>query len=308
MHVLVTGGCGFIGANLVPHLEARGHRIRVLDSEVMGKRAHLGQFTGEFIAGDIRDPQAVDAAVTGVDAVIHLAADTRVIESIADPAYNFDVNVNGSLRLLEAMRARGIRRLVNASTGGAIIGNARPPVHEGMVPSPLAPYGASKLAVEGMCSAWAGSYGFAACSLRFANVYGPRSYHKGSAVAAFFKQILAGEPLTIFGDGEQTRDFVFVDDLCRGIVSALERGGSGVFQLGSGRPLSVNALIAAMREVVAPCPVPIVHRPARAGEVERTWCQIALARTELGFDPATPLAEGLRRTWHWFGTQAALAG
>ena len=304
MNVLVTGGCGFIGANLVPMLEAAGHGVRVLDNQTMGRRDHLDGFGGEFIAGDIRDPAALDLALDGIDAVIHLAADTRVIESIADPALNFDVNVIGSFRLIEAMRARGIRRLINASTGGAIIGTAVPPVHEAMVPNPIAPYGATKLAVEGLCSAWAGSYGFAALSLRFANVYGPRSYHKGSVVAAFFRLIAQGRPLVVHGDGEQVRDFVYVGDLCDGIMRGLGTDRSGVLQLGSGVPVSVNALIDAMRAIVAPRPVVVAYHPARTGEIERTWCDITRARADLGFDPATPLAQGLAQTWDWFCARA----
>lgn len=305
MRVLVTGGCGFIGANLVPRLAAAGWEVRVLDNESMGRREHLDDFTGHFIHGDIRDPAALDVALEGVDAVVHLAADTRVIESIADPAFNFDVNVVGSFRLLEAMRARGIRRLVNASTGGAIIGAATPPVHEAMVPNPIAPYGATKLAVEGLCSAWSGSYGFSALSLRFANVYGPRSYHKGSVVAAFFRRIADGLPLIVHGDGEQVRDFVFVDDLCDGIMRGIEYAQSGVLQLGSGVPVSVNALIEEMRQVVAPQPVAVEYRPARVGEIERTWCDVSRARSELGYAPDTSLAAGLARTWEWFRARRA---
>ncbi|WP_298166561.1 SDR family NAD(P)-dependent oxidoreductase [Novosphingobium sp.] len=305
MRVLVTGGCGFIGANLVPRLAAAGWEVRVLDNESMGRREHLDDFTGQFIHGDIRDPAALDVALAGVDAVVHLAADTRVIESIADPAFNFDVNVVGSFRLLEAMRARGIRRLVNASTGGAIIGAATPPVHEAMVPNPIAPYGATKLAVEGLCSAWSGSYGFSALSLRFANVYGPRSYHKGSVVAAFFRRIADGLPLIVHGDGEQVRDFVFVDDLCDGIMRGIDYAQSGVLQLGSGVPVSVNALIEEMRLVVAPQPVAVEYRPARVGEIERTWCDVSRARSELGFAPDTSLAVGLARTWAWFRARRA---
>jgi UDP-glucose 4-epimerase len=300
MRLLVTGGAGFIGANLVPRLEAAGHFVRVLDSQVMGKREHLGGFQGEFLNGDIRDEATLGAALEDIEAVIHLAADTRVIESIADPALNFEVNAVGSFRLLEAMRARGIKRFINASTGGAIIGEVEPPVHEEMVPRPVSPYGATKLAVEGLCSAYAGSFGFTAISLRFANVYGPRSFHKGSVVAAFYKQILLGQPLVIYGDGEQTRDFVYVEDLCAGIVNALSVGQSGVYQLGSGVPLSVNGLIAAMRDVVAPYAIAVDYRPARQGEIARTWCQIDHARAQLGFDPATPLAQGLAATWQWF--------
>lgn len=307
MMILVTGGCGFVGSNLVPRLEAAGHAVRVLDNETVGKRAHLEDFGGSFIAGDIRDEAVLAAAMKGVDAVIHLAADTRVIDSIADPAFNFDVNVVGSFRLLEAMRAAGVHRLINASTGGAIIGEADPPVHEGMVPSPIAPYGAAKMAVEGLCSAWAGSYGFQALSLRFANVYGPRSYHKGSAVAAFMRQALLGAPLTVYGDGEQTRDFVYVGDLCDGILRALDAGRSGVLQLGSGRPLSVNALIAAIRAVAAPLPVMVEHRPARAGEIMHTWCDVSRARAAIGFAPDTPLAAGLAETWQWFVAHRAKA-
>ena len=307
MKILVTGGCGFIGANLVPRLEAAGHAVRVLDSEVLGQREHLGDFAGEFLRGDIRDDAALDAALVGVDAVVHLAADTRVIESIADPALNFDVNVVGSFRLLEAMRRHEVRRIVNASTGGAIIGEAEPPVHEGMVPNPISPYGATKLAVEGLCSAWAGSYGFSALSLRFANVYGPRSFHKGSVVAAFCKRILAGEPLIVHGNGEQTRDFVYVADLCQGIMAGLASERSGVFQLGSGQPLSVNALIEALRVVVGPQSVAVDYRPARAGEIDKTWCNVAKARAELDFRPDTPLHDGLAATWDWFVQQNALA-
>jgi UDP-glucose 4-epimerase len=173
-----------------------------------------------------------------------------------------------------------------------------------MVPHPIAPYGATKLAVEGLCSAWAGSYGFSALSLRFANVYGPRSYHKGSVVAAFFRLIVQGRPLVVHGDGEQVRDFVYVGDLCDGIMRGLGADRSGVLQLGSGVPVSVNALIAAMRAIVAPRPVVVEYHPARTGEIERTWCDITRARAELGFDPATPLAQGLAQTWDWFCTRA----
>eukprot|EP01042_Synura_sphagnicola_P025899 gene25899-33314_t len=149
-----------------------------------------------------------------------------------------------------------------------------------MVPNPIAPYGATKLAVEGLCSAWAGSYGFDALSLRFANVYGPRSYHKGSVVAAFFRRIAQGLPLVVHGDGEAVRDFVFVGDLCDGIMRGLDRRCRGVLQLGSGVPDSVNPLIAAMRATVGQ-PIAVDYQPARNGEIERTWCDITRARAVL---------------------------
>lgn len=305
MRVLITGGCGFVGANLIAQLNrAGGYAIRVFDNESLGKRQHIAGLEAEFVHGDIRDRPALDKALAGMDAVIHLAADTRVMDSIAAPAFNFDVNVVGSFRLLEAMRAAGITRLVNASTGGAILGETLPPVHEEMVPRPLSPYGAAKLAVEGYCSAFGASYGMKPVSLRFSNVYGPRSFHKGSVVAAFMKRILAGKPVIVYGDGEQTRDYVFVADLCQGIVAGLTSAAPGVYQLGSGGPLSINGLIAAIAEVVAPHRIEVRFEPSRAGEVMQTWCDIAKARGELGYAPATTLGDGLAQTWAWFVQQA----
>ncbi len=301
MRVLITGGCGFIGANLVRRLEGRPDvRVRVFDNENLGRREHLGDFCGEFIRGDIRDRAALDHALDGVDVVVHLAADTRVIESIANPAYNFDVNVQGGLNLLEAMRASGVKRLINASTGGAIIGEAEPPVHENMVARPLAPYGAAKLAMEGYCSAYAASYGMETLSLRFSNVYGPGSRHKGSAVAAFFKRLIAGQPLVVYGDGSQVRDFVYVDDLCDGLLTGLFGQACGVIQLGSGRPVSVSTLIETMQAVTAPIAIKVIHEPARAGEILATWCDITKARAMLNFLPDTSLRQGLEQTWLWF--------
>jgi UDP-glucose 4-epimerase len=301
MHVLITGGCGFIGATLVAKLQQHdGLALRVLDNESLGRREHLEPFGGEFVAGDIRDPGTLDAALDGIDAVVHLAADTRVMDSIENPSRNFDVNVNGTLALLEAMRARGIRRLINASTGGAIVGEVEPPVHEGLVPRPASPYGASKLAVEGYCSAYSASYGLRALSLRFSNVYGPRSFHKGSVVAAFFRRILEQAPIVVYGDGTQVRDYVFVGDLCDGIIAALTSDVSGVNQLASGKPVRLNELIDAMRQVVAPREVAVEYRDFRAGEVYATYCDISKARRELNYDPRTTLMDGLADTWAWF--------
>jgi len=306
MNILITGGCGFVGTNLVARLtEMGGRRIRVLDNERLGKREHLGAFDGEFIHGDIRDREAVDRALDGMDAVVHLAADTRVMDSIEDPNFNFDNNVLGTMNILEGMRARGVRRLVNASTGGAIIGEVEPPVHEEMPPNPLSPYGASKLAVEGYCSAYSASYGLDIASLRFSNLYGPRSFHKGSVVAAFFKRILKDEPLTVYGDGSQIRDFVYVGDVCDGIVRAIDGGAKGVFQLGSGIPLSVSQLIDTMRAVVSPRHLEVNFEDFRAGEVLATYCDVSKARRSLGYDPSTDLSQGLETTWKWFCEQAA---
>jgi len=301
MQLLITGGAGFIGTNLVARLgEMPQVKVRILDNEALGRREHLGEFGGEFVRGDITDQKTLAMALDGIDAVIHLAADTRVIDSVIDPALNFAVNVKGTFNLLEAMRAKGITRLVNASTGGAIIGEAEPPVREDMPPRPLAPYGAAKLSTEAYCSAYAGSYGFKTLSLRFSNVYGPRSIHKGSVIAAFFKRILKAEPVIVYGDGSQARDFIFVDDLCGGIIKALGAEATGVIQLGSGRPVTINDLIGEMRRVVAPRTFEVRYQPSREGEIHITWCDITTARRVLGFEPATSLADGLVRTWRWF--------
>ncbi len=301
--VLITGGCGFIGINLVYRLlKEPGCMVRILDNESLGKREYLREFPEvEFIHGDVRSPETLAEALKGIDGVIHLAADTRVMDSIADPVHNFENNVLGSFYLLQAMRQSGASSIINASTGGAILGEVAPPVHEGMAPEPASPYGASKLAVEGYLHAYSQSYGFKAVSLRFSNVYGQRSWHKGSVVAHFFKNILAGNPLTIYGDGSQKRDFIHVDDICRGIILALQKGVSGSFQLGTGEPTSINQLISLMKEVLGDrVPVKTRYEDFRPGEIRHTWCDITKAKDILTFQPRISLRKGLCQTWEWF--------
>lgn len=302
--IVITGGCGFIGLNLIDYLKKQypGLQLSVLDNESLGKRQYLQEFEGlEFIPGDIRDRDLVHKALAGADAVIHLAADTRVLDSIANPDKNFQANVVGTFNILQAVQKHDIPILVNASTGGAILGDVQPPVHEGMVPEPISPYGASKLAAEGYCSAFSGSYGLKASSLRFSNVYGPRSFHKGSVVAAFFKNILAGEPLNVYGDGTQIRDYVFVTDICQGIDQALQTEAAGVYQLGTGVPTSINQLIELIRGVVdSTIEIRIRYHDFRAGEIHSTYCDISKAQKELHYTPGTNLKQGLELTWEWF--------
>ncbi len=306
MKLLVTGGCGFVGTNLIAHLNrVGGYEITVFDNESLGERSFLEGLDAAFVHGDLRDADAVRAAVDGNDAIVHLAADTRVIPSIEKPRYNFEVNALGSLNLLEAMRETGVRQLASASTGGAILGDVTPPVHEEMVAKPVSPYGASKLCVEGYANAYGACYGTRTVSLRFSNVYGPRSFHKGSVVAHFFKQILAGKPLVVYGDGSQSRDFVFVEDLSEGIRRALEVDHTEVIQLGVGRPTSVNELIDIMRGIVGEDRIEVQYEPFRAGEIVNTYCDISKARRVLGYDPQTSLEDGLRQTWAWFTENAA---
>jgi UDP-glucose 4-epimerase len=301
---LVTGGAGFIGQNLLRALRAQGVCARVLDNLSTGHGGDLHALGAELVAGDVRDPAAVARALAGADVVVHLAAHTRVVESIADPLESFEVNARGTLTLLEAARKGGtVRRFVFASTGGAILGDAVPPVHEDMPARPLAPYGASKLAGEGYCSAYFASYGLPTVALRFSNVYGPYSYHKGSVVAAFFRRILAEQPLVIYGDGSQTRDFLFVEDLCDAIVAAATRDvGGQVFHIAAGVETSIATLAERLPKITGRR-IAIEHRPARTGEVQRNCARIDRARALLGFDPVTSLDDGLSRTWGWFRRQ-----
>ncbi len=212
----MTGGCGFIGVNLARQLVAAGYVPVAYDNLSTG-RLEDGHAAGyaEIIEADILDADTLAAAARGVYGVVHLAAQTGVVASVEDPRADLEVNVGGTLNALLAARDGGASAFVFASSG-APLGSVDPPGHEGLAPRPLSPYGASKLAGEGLCSAFAGSYGLAANALRFTNVYGPYSYHKGSVVAAFMKRIMDGEPLVVYGDGSQTRDFLYVDDLCRG--------------------------------------------------------------------------------------------
>jgi UDP-glucose 4-epimerase len=255
----------------------------------------------EFIKGSITDPKAVAGAVDGIDAVVHLAADTRVMGSIENPVKNFESNVVGSFTLLQLMRQAGVSRIVAASTGGAILGEAPCPVHEEIMPRPLSPYGASKLAMEGYLSAFGGAYGFKSAALRFSNVYGPRSLHKGSVVALFFRQIMNGQELTVFGDGEQIRDYVYAVDLVEGILSALQAEVTGVFQLGTGIPTSLNQLIAEIRAVVGPLgDFKVNYLDKREGEIVNTYCDISKAESSFGYSVPTTLHQGLTETWSWF--------
>lgn len=303
--LLITGGCGFIGANLISHLRnTSDYDIRVLDDQSLGSVDTIAPFDIEFIDGDIRNRETVDAALAGVDAVVHLAADTRVMDSIENPVHNYDVNCNGTFNLLSAAVDAGTRRFVAASTGGAILGEVDPPVHEEMAPKPTSPYGASKLMAEGYMSAFSESYGLATAALRFSNVYGPLSIHKGSVVAQFFRQIIAGEELVVYGDGSQQRDYVFVEDLAEGIRQAVESDKSGAFQLGTGIATDINELIASMRDVVGTDrEINVRYEDFRAGEIRNTYCDVSKARAELGYDPTTSLAEGLVPTWKWFTDQ-----
>ena len=299
--ILITGGAGFVGTNLCRHLCAQGgYRVSVLDNETMGNRSDLADLDVTFVHGDVRDTEVLARVVPGQDVIVHLAAHTRVVESASDPVGNFDVNARGSLALLEAARRHGVAQVVAASTGGAILGEAPVPIHEDMPARPLSPYGASKLAMEGYLSAYAGSYGMTTCALRFSNIYGPYSYHKGSVVATYMRALVKDEPLTVYGDGSQVRDYLYVGDLVAGIARAITARAQGVYQLGRGEGTRLDDLIAVLKDATGRPAARVVHEPARAGEVHTTYCDIAKAQRAFGYAVPTDLGDGLRRTWAWF--------
>ena len=305
MTILVTGGCGFVGANLVPELLARGHAVRVFDDfSLAGPERLPADGEVEVVQGDVRDADAVARAAAGAGAVIHLAAAGNVAASVTDPFGNFQVNAHGTLCTLQAAARAGAGRFVFASTGGALIGDAPPPVDETSLPRPISPYGASKLCGEGYCHAFRGAYGLPTIALRFANVYGPRSENKRGAVTRFVRAALDGTPITIYGDGGASRDFIHVRDLCAGIVAALEaRELDGVLHLASERETSVRELAQLILDA-AGADVPIEHVERRPGEVERNFAIAARAREALGWRAEIALEDGLAETVEWFRATA----
>jgi UDP-glucose 4-epimerase len=239
--------------------------------------------------------------------VVHLAARAGIPDSVADPIGTFEVNVAQTLGLLDAARLAGVGRFVLASSNAAA-GDHEPPADETDLPHPISPYGASKLAGEAYCQAYAATFGMAACALRFSNAYGPRSLHKKSVVAAWLRAALDGRPVTIHGDGEQTRDFVYSGDLAAAVVAALDAPAEVVagelFQAGTGRETTINELAAAIQEAVGR-PLEIVRGPARLGDVRRNVSRVDKAAERLGYRASVSLEDGLATTARWY--EAALA-
>ena len=255
-----------------------------------------------WVRGSLADAAVVREAVAGVDAIVHLAARAGIDDSVRDPLGTFEANVAWSVGLLEAARLAGVRRFVFASSNAAA-GDHAPPSDETDLPHPISPYGASKLAIEAYCQAYAATFGLAACSLRFSNAYGPNSLHKRSVVAAWLRAALSGEPIEINGDGSQTRDFVFVDDLAAAVMAALAAPEPDVagelFQAGTGVETTVAQLADAIAAAVGGT-VEIRHAPARIGDVTRNVARVDKAAAVLGYRAAVPLADGLARTAAWF--------
>jgi UDP-glucose 4-epimerase len=299
--VLVTGGCGFIGANLVRRIRSGpGWQVRVVDDLRTGRESYVPGDLAEVVVGDVADPAVLEPALEGVDAVVHLASQTGVLPSVEDPARDFEGNTAATFRVLDACRRRGIARVVFASSG-ASVGDVTPPIHENVVPRPLSPYGAGKLAGEAYVQGFAGSFGMQSAALRFSNVYGPYSLHKDNAIPNFIRRCLRGERLEIYGDGSQTRDFIHVHDLCDGIVAAVTADDirGEVFQLGTSVETSIAQLARLIQEVTG-AEVDIDYEERRAGEVYKSRVDISKAQRLLDFQPAIELREGLALTAEWY--------
>jgi UDP-glucose 4-epimerase len=304
MRALVTGGAGFIGSNLVDALLARGHEVDVIDDLSSGKESNLSsalQQGARLHKADIRDGDAVSGLVSSTkpDVVYHLAAQIDVRISVANPAYDARTNVEATAALLEAARVNGSTRFVFASTGGAIYGETDVvPTPETVEPRPMAPYGTSKFCAEQYLGLYERLHGLSTVALRFGNVYGPRQDVHGEAgvIAIFCGRLRRGEPLRVFGSGEQTRDYIYVGDLVDAIATAGEDDATGAINLGTEEETSVLR-VAEILQKHAGSQAEIDFQPARLGEIERSVLASGRARDVLGWTAATRIDEGLRLTW-----------
>jgi UDP-glucose 4-epimerase len=293
---VVTGGGGFIGSHLVDRLIADGRSVRVLDSFVVGRRSNLRQHEGnprlEIVEGDVADKAAVARACADAERVFHLAARADIVPSIQEPEAYFRANVDGTFNVLEAARARGVTRFVYVASSSCYGVPAQYPTPETAPADPRYPYALTKYLGEQLVLHWASVYRLPAVSVRLFNVYGPRARTSGSYGAVFgvfLAQLIAGKPLTVVGDGEQTRDFTFVSDVVDALLTAAASDRIGeIYNVGSGRPVSVNELV---RLLGSP---PTVAIPKRPGEPDCTWADIDKIRAQLGWTPRVAFAEGVR--------------
>jgi UDP-glucose 4-epimerase len=329
MKWLITGGCGFIGRNLVKDLLAeRDHSIRIIDNLSVGKREDLLEVCAfeeidaepidernpdfafrnsskvSLIVADILDADLALKITEDVDIIVHLAANTGVAPSVENPRNDCLNNVMGIFNYLEAARHNKVKRFIFASSG-APVGECVPPIHEEIAPHPVSPYGASKMAGEGYCSAYYRTFGVETVALRFGNVYGPLSKHKSSAVAKFIRRAMRGDVIEIYGDGKQTRDFIFIDDLIRAIRLSAEMAeiGGEVFQIAAHKETTVSDLVDKLLKITSDHglkTVEVRNTSPRKGDVLRNYSDTTKAKTILGWEPRISLDEGLRRTFEWF--------
>lgn len=317
--ILITGGCGFIGTSLISQLLTRYTDIiiRVLDNFTTGTPEDLEQVTSYIkatnnvsyirkrvvlIEGDIRDHKIAKRCAEGVDCVVHLAANTGVGPSVENPRLDMECNVVGTFNMLEAARICNVSKFIFASSG-APAGEVEPPIHEEIPPHPVSPYGSSKLAGEGYCSAYNKTFGIDTICLRFGNVYGPRSKKKSSVVAKFIRQALAGESCVIYGNGTQTRDFLYIDDLVQAVRLSMEKNvGGEIFQIATGIERTVNEIAEMISAILAKQGIRmnIKYDAPRQGDVKRNFALTRKARKILGWHPKIKIEQGLEKTINYF--------
>ncbi len=309
MKVLVTGGAGFIGSHVVDAYVAAGHEVVVVDDLSTGKRENLNP-KAKFHQLDVQDPRVIELIRAERPAVVNLhAAQMDVRRSVADPVFDARVNIVGLIQCLEGARKANVRRVIFVSSGGAAYGEQEAfPAPETHPTNPVSPYGVSKRAGELYAFFYKAEYQLPFFALRYANVYGPRQDPHGEAgvVAIFAGKMLRGEPITVNGDGKQTRDYVFVGDVVQANLAALEREPCGAVNIGTGVETDVNRLAELMLEASRSASE-VKHGPAKAGEQRRSVIDCTKAAERLGWRPTVPLAEGLRRTVEWFRTRAGKA-
>jgi len=315
---LITGGCGFIGTSIIKQLLKNGKvkHIRILDNFSIGTKDDLKNICsfkfyshsenkeeGVFLQeGDIKDSNICNIICKDIDCIIHLAANTGVPQSVENPRIDMYTNIIGTFNILEAAKINKVKRFVFASSG-APAGNILPPIHEEIAPHPVSPYGASKLAGEGYCSAYANSYGIRTIILRFSNVYGPLSGHKTSVVAKFIKNVLDGIPCQIYGDGSQTRDFIYIDDLVNAILKASDfNKGGEIFQIATGKEITVYEIADELRIIFKDLgyDMEVEFGDKQTGDVLRNYSDITKAANILQWKAETELKKGLRKTINFF--------
>ncbi len=300
-NMLVTGGAGFIGSNLVRALLERGDAVRVLDNFSTGARGNLAGLDVEVVEGDLRSYERVHNAVRGVEVVFHLGALGSVPRSVQDPLTSNAVNIDGTLNVLLAARDEGVSRVVYSSSSSVYGSRGELPRTEAMATDPISPYGVAKLAAERYCVSFSRVYeGFETVVLRYFNVFGPGqspSSQYAAVVPLFVTAVAEGRPVTVFGDGDQSRDFTFVANVVDATVRAGGAGGANgrIFNVAAGAPASVNQLADAIGRTLGK-PVDKRFEPPRPGDVRDSWADVSAAEEVLGYRPSVDLEEGLRRT------------
>lgn len=302
MKFLVTGGCGFIGSNLAEEL-SETHEVVILDNLATGDLDNIKGLDVEYVEGDITDLDLLQGLFRGVDYVLHQAAVVSVPESIKDPVKANEVNARGSLNVLMAARDNGVRKVVNASSCAVYGDTDELPISEDVAPRPKSPYAVTKLTAEYYCNVFTELYGLGTASLRYFNVYGPKqdpNSDYAAAIPKFMTRVLNGESPIIYGDGEQTRDFVFVKDVVKANIMAMKSEESGVFNVATGRKVSVNELAQLVIEFSGNELSPVYDEP-RKGDILHSYGDASKIRERIGFEASYGVEEGLRETIRYFG-------